>query len=200
MTAQTLSPFLKPHMTVCCELCCAIQFFLRMWVEFLSVILSFTQYISSCGLANKRLMFSFWKRVCGITLQLASREIITFPTSFAHRFGCMIQIWPKEPKKLGALRKFLLFLIKLMIILLLDLNKDGNFSTHTVVIRSNYIVAAINDIPSSPYLKNYYVNNPLPICLGHSRVHSIICNTVLFFQALQASVCDPSKLKLVSLE
>ena len=172
--------------------------FLRMWVEFSSVILSFTQYISSCSLANKRMMFSFWKRVWGTTLQLTSREIITF--HFAHRFGYMIQFWPKDLKKLGALRKLLLFLIKLMIILLLDLNKDGNFSTHTVVMRSNYIVAAINDTPSSPYLKNYYVNKPLPICSGHNRVHSIICNTVLFFQASQANVCDPSKLKLASSE
>lgn len=174
--------------------------FLRMWVEFSSVRLSFTQYISSCSLANKRLMSSFWKRVYGTTLQLASGEIITFPTSFAHRLGYMIQFWPKDPKKLGALRKLLLFLTELMIILLLDLNKDGNFNTHTVAMRSNYTVAAINDTPSSPYLKNYYVNKPFPICPGHSMAHSIICNTVLFFQALQANVCDPSKLKLASSE
>lgn len=111
----------------------------------------------------------------------------------------MIQFWPKDPKKLGALRKLLLFLTKLMIILLLDLNKDGNFSTHSVAMRSNYTAAAINDTPSSPYLKNFYVNKPPYLSRPQygSFYHLQHCP---FFQALQANVCDPSKLKLASSE
>ena len=136
-----------------------------MWVEFSSVRLSFTQYISSCSLANKRLMSSFWKRVYGTTLQLASGEIITFPTSFAHRLGYMIQFWPKDPKKLGALRKLLLFLTELMIILLLDLNKDGNFNTHTVAMRSNYTVAAINDLSFATLSFSFRLYKPMYVIL-----------------------------------
>lgn len=54
------------------------------------------QYVSSFVLAHKKLMFSFWKGVCGIALHRALREIITFPTPFASRFGHMITIPAKE--------------------------------------------------------------------------------------------------------